>query len=36
MLDTFVDDSDPDIELPNNIHAFQTAEFTRKEYPNLD
>lgn len=36
MLDTFVDDSDPDIELPNNIHAFQTAEFARKEYPDLD
>jgi len=36
MLDNLVDESDPDIELPNSIHAFQTAERIREEYPNED
>jgi len=35
LLDTFVDSSDPDlINVPNSIHAFQTAERIRKKYPN--
>ena len=34
LLDTFVDSSDPDlINIPNSIHAFQTAERIRKKYP---
>ena len=34
LLDTFVDSSDPDLYLPNSIHAFQTAERIRKKFPN--
>jgi len=30
-LDEFIDVSDPDIELPNSIHAFQSAEMCRKD-----
>ena len=26
MLDDFVDPSDPDLDVPNSIHAYQTAE----------
>ena len=33
MLDNFVDPSDPDVDLPNSIHAYQTAERIRKKYP---
>eukprot|EP01059_Diplonema_ambulator_P023658 TRINITY_DN39200_c0_g1_i1.p1 TRINITY_DN39200_c0_g1~~TRINITY_DN39200_c0_g1_i1.p1 ORF type:complete len:327 (+),score=102.79 TRINITY_DN39200_c0_g1_i1:44-982(+) len=33
MLDELVDESDPDNELPNSIHDFQTAERIRKLYP---
>lgn len=36
MLDTLVDDSDPDVEVGNSIHAFQTAEKNRKDYPDED
>ena len=33
-LSNFVDLSDPDMELPNNIHLYQTAEAIRKQgYP---
>ena len=32
-LDQFVDNSDPDLDIPNIIHCFQTAESIRKEYP---
>ncbi|XP_054155048.1 inositol oxygenase-like [Oppia nitens] len=35
-LNTFVDESDPDISLPNMVHAFQTAEGIRKVHPDLD
>lgn len=31
-----MDESDPDTDLPNIVHAFQTAERARKEYPELD
>jgi inositol oxygenase len=33
MLDDFVDPSDPDVDLPNSIHAYQTAERIRKKRP---
>ena len=26
LLDDFVDPSDPDVDVPNSIHAYQTAE----------
>ena len=33
MLDDFVDPSDPDLDVPNSIHAYQTAERIRKKFP---
>jgi len=36
LLDDLVDDSDPDNELPNSIHDFQTAERIRAEWPDHD
>merc|ERR1719456_1264886 len=36
VLDTFVDDSDPDNDLPNSIHDFQTAERIREQWPDHD
>ena len=33
MLDDFIDPSDPDLDVPNSIHAFQTAERIRKNNP---
>ena len=33
MLDDFVDPSDPDVDLPNSVHAYQTAERIRKKHP---
>uniref|UniRef100_U5ENE7 Inositol oxygenase n=1 Tax=Corethrella appendiculata TaxID=1370023 RepID=U5ENE7_9DIPT len=35
-LNDIVDESDPDIDLPNIVHAFQTAERARAEHPELD
>lgn len=35
-LNNLVDESDPDTSLPNIVHAFQTAESIRKEYPDMD
>lgn len=35
-LNEIVDESDPDINLPNIIHGFQSAERAREEYPELD
>lgn len=35
-LNDLVDESDPDTDLPNIVHAFQTAERAREEYPELD
>eukprot|EP00117_Sycon_ciliatum_P035226 scpid88265/ scgid26750/ Inositol oxygenase; Aldehyde reductase-like 6; Myo-inositol oxygenase; Renal-specific oxidoreductase len=32
-LDNLVDESDPDIDLPNSVHAFQTAERIREAHP---
>jgi len=33
LLDGFVDPSDPDLDVGNSIHAYQTAERIRKKYP---
>ena len=33
LLDTFVDPSDPDVDEPNSVHAYQTAERIRRKYP---
>ncbi|KAG7303196.1 hypothetical protein JYU34_011659 [Plutella xylostella] len=35
-LNSLVDESDPDSELPNIVHAFQTAENIRADYPDED
>lgn len=36
MLGDLIDDSDPDIDLPNSVHDFQTAERARRAFPNDD
>jgi len=36
VLDTIVDDSDPDTNLPQIYHGLQTAEASRKEFPDLE
>ena len=33
IMDKFIDPSDPDLDKPNSIHAYQTAEKIREEYP---
>ena len=33
LLDNFIDPSDPDLDIENSIHAYQTAERIRKKYP---
>nr|QFG74616.1 MAG: myo-inositol oxygenase [Megaviridae environmental sample] len=33
MLDDFIDPSDPDVDVPNSIHAYQTAERIRRIHP---
>lgn len=35
-LNDLIDESDPDITLPNIVHAFQTAERAREEFPEHD
>ena len=35
-LNDLIDESDPDLDLPNIIHAFQTAERIRLDHPNED
>eukprot|EP00049_Salpingoeca_infusionum_P027710 m.33874 g.33874 ORF g.33874 m.33874 type:complete len:292 (+) comp9688_c0_seq1:172-1047(+) len=32
-LNKLVDDSDPDVDIPNIVHAFQTAERIREKHP---
>jgi len=32
-LDNYIDPSDPDLNLPNSVHAYQTAEAIRSKYP---
>lgn len=36
MLDEIIDDSDPDTDLTQLDHAYQTAEGIRKAFPNMD
>lgn len=36
LLDGVVDESDPDNDLPNSIHDFQTAERIRSQWPDHD
>ena len=36
FLNGLVDESDPDIDLPNIVHAFQTAERIRELHPDKD
>lgn len=36
MLNDLVDESDPDIALPNIVHAFQTAERIRHKHPDKE
>lgn len=36
LVDTIIDDSNPDTSLPNTIYAFQTAESLRERYPEID
>lgn len=35
-LNVLVDESDPDVDVPNAVHAFQTAEKIREVYPDED
>jgi inositol oxygenase len=35
-LDDLVDESDPDCDVPNVYHAYQTAEGIRAKYPDRD
>lgn len=35
-LNDLIDESDPDSDLPNIVHAFQTAESIRQAYPDED
>lgn len=35
-LNNLIDESDPDSDLPNIVHAFQTAERIRETYPDQD
>ncbi|XP_019876172.1 inositol oxygenase [Aethina tumida] len=35
-LNELVDESDPDVDIPNIVHAFQTAERIRKDHPDDD
>ncbi|XP_059490424.1 inositol oxygenase [Neocloeon triangulifer] len=35
-LDNLIDESDPDVDIPNSVHAYQTAEQLRRDYPDLD
>ena len=36
MLNDLLDESDPDNDLPNIHHAFQTAEGVRRDHPDKD
>ena len=35
-MNDLVDESDPDVDIPNIVHAFQTAERIRAEHPEDD
>ena len=34
IMNEFIDPSDPDVDIENSTHAYQTAERIRKKYPN--
>jgi inositol oxygenase len=36
LLNEFIDDSDPDLDMPQIEHLLQTAEAIRKDYPDQD
>lgn len=36
LLNNLVDESDPDVDVPNIVHAFQTAEKIREAHPKAD
>lgn len=36
LLDQLVDESDPDVDFPNSLHAYQTAEGIRRAHPDKD
>lgn len=36
FLNTLIDESDPDVDVPNIYHAFQTAERIREQHPDQD
>src|SRR4051812_10998733 len=36
LLDEIVDDSDPDLNLPQIFHALQVGEAAKKKHPELD
>ncbi|XP_028396609.1 inositol oxygenase-like [Dendronephthya gigantea] len=36
LLDNLVDESDPDVDVPNSVHLFQTAERIREVHPDKD
>lgn len=36
LMNTLVDESDPDVDIPNSVHAFQTAEQIREVHPDKD
>ena len=33
-MNSFIDPSDPDVDIENSVHAYQTAERIRKKHPN--
>jgi len=35
-LNDLIDESDPDVDMPNIVHAFQTAESIREKHPDKD
>ena len=35
-LNNLIDESDPDSDMPNIVHAFQTAERIRQAHPDHD
>ena len=36
MLNELVDESDPDTDMPNIVHAFQSAEKIREDHPDQE
>uniref|UniRef100_A0A8C4R3M8 Inositol oxygenase n=1 Tax=Eptatretus burgeri TaxID=7764 RepID=A0A8C4R3M8_EPTBU len=36
LMDKLVDESDPDLNIPNSVHGYQTADAIREVYPQQD